>query len=146
MLRTTIQTRDEITGEELPVPADLRTRVERAAELLQADLAKLATKFDIEAQWLFERRSNELAAVLRLSSTAAVVSSEPTPAQLTSDDAVRRWLWTPTGAFVNILSERGNREIADAFRGIYATLEECRNEDAGEVAHPADRGTLQTNT
>lgn len=144
MLRTTIQTTDE-GGKELPIPTDLRAKVQRADELLRADLAKLAAEFDIEAQWHFERRlRDEFAVVLRLSRDGEEVSSEPTHAHLSSDDSIRRWLWTPTGAFVNILSAQAKREIADAFRKIYATLDEWRNDDAGEIAQSADRGTFQT--
>ncbi len=119
--------------------------MQRADELLRADLAKLAAVFDIEAQWIFERRpQNEFAVVLRLSCADGAVSYEPTPAHLSSDDSIRRWLWTPTKPFVNILSAQSSREIADAFRKIYATLDEWRADYAGEVAQSTDRGTLQT--
>ena len=145
MLRTTIQTTDEATGKEVPVPPDLRAKVQRADELLRADLAKLATDFDLEAQWRFERRpQNEFTVVLRLSRAGEAVSSEPRPADLDSDDTIRRWLWMPTRAFVNILSAQASRRVADAFRAIYATLDEWRSDDAGEIAQSADRGTLQT--
>jgi hypothetical protein len=146
MLRTTIQTTDEETGQELPVPDKLLAKVRRAADLLPEVLGKVGEKFDIEARWWFEQRNGNCAAVLRLTSAAGGTSTSEVPSAELGDDAtIRRWLWTPTGNFVNILSEEVNHQISGVFREIYATLAELRNEYAGEIAQPADRGTLQTN-
>lgn len=146
MLRTIIQTQEEGTGKELPIPADLLDRVQRAAGILEQMLHKVGEKFDIEARWWFEPRKGDFAVFLGLTGASGeVLTSEFPVADLGDDDSIRRWLWTPTGTFVNILSEELDRYIADIFRGIYAALEEWRNEDAGEIAQPADRGTLQTN-
>lgn len=118
-----------------------------AADLLAEMLHKVGEKCDIEARWWFEpKQANRCAAFLRLTSAAGgTLNSEFPIAELDSDDSIRRWLWTPTGAFAKIMSEEVERHIADIFRGIYATLAEWRNEDAGEIAQLADRGTLQTN-
>jgi hypothetical protein len=146
MLRTTIQTTDD-SGKELPIPAELLAKVRRGAELLAEVFRQIGEKFDFEARWWFELREENYVAFLRLTSAEGGTSDSEFPgAELDGDASIRRWLSTPTKAFVNILSEEVNRRIADIFRGIYSTLAELRNEYAGEVAQPEDRGTLQTNT
>lgn len=52
MLSTTIQTTDEM-GKELPISPDLRAKVQRAADLLEAELGEVVEKFDIESKWRF---------------------------------------------------------------------------------------------
>lgn len=120
MLRTTIQTTDEGTGKELLVPADLRAKVQRAADILSAMLHKVGEKFDIEARWWFEPKPrNDFAVVLRLSSAeGGLLASEFPKAYLDSDDSIRSWLWTPTGNFTDILSDELDREFARIRHGL----------------------------
>lgn len=56
MLRTTIQTTDESTGKEIPVPADLLAKVRRASDILADVLRKVASKIDISVRWSFAPR------------------------------------------------------------------------------------------
>jgi hypothetical protein len=54
MLHTIIQTRHERTGKELPIPADLLERVQRADGILKEMLHKVGEKFEIKARWWFD--------------------------------------------------------------------------------------------
>jgi hypothetical protein len=53
MFRTSISTTDPNTGNSLPVPKELVSRVTRAGEILEGELGELAEKFSIDANWRF---------------------------------------------------------------------------------------------
>jgi hypothetical protein len=145
MLRTTIQTTDE-SGKELPISTDLLVKVRRAADILTEMFRKVGEKFDIGARWWFELRGGNYTSFLRLTSAGGGTSDTEFPdAELHSDGSIRRWLSTSTRAFVSILSDEVDRHIKDIFHGMYTTLAELRDEYAGEIAQPEDRGTLQPN-
>jgi hypothetical protein len=110
MLRTIIQTREEGTGKELPIPADLLAKVRRAADILETMLRKVGEKFDIEAHWLFEPGvGNELNVWLRLTSGSRG-SSCPFPKTALQDDAsIRRNLWKPIDFLIPVWSEEVDR-------------------------------------
>ena len=112
MLRTQIVSADEATGTELPVPSDLRAKVERAAVALRALLRKVSKGFEIEARWQFERLGTPNPTVeltlVSLETPAAGVAPVTYPfpqGALDSEAAISRNLWEAIGLFIPLLSE-----------------------------------------
>ena len=121
MLRTKILTVDGETGKELPLPAELRPRVQRAALMLEKMLHKVGERFDIEARWSFDPEPGRgFAVVLTLSmgdrSTRYTVPQD----DLRDDEFIRRRLWTPIGALIPFLEEEVDRQLESVRRGIEA--------------------------
>lgn len=112
MLRTTIQTRDETTGEELPIPTDLREKVRRATNFLESELREVAEKFEIELKWWFVPESGtafrpgfdlttpNLAGNKDIGVMACSFGSD----ELKDDDSMRRALRQPLWHFSRALS------------------------------------------
>ncbi|MBP3957446.1 hypothetical protein J8F10_19540 [Gemmata sp. G18] len=113
MLRTTIQTIDEETGKEQPVPTDLLKKVRRAADILEQLLRRVGEKFDVEARWRFDRIVVSDFAVLLSLTTAdgGVLSYEFPKEDLESDESIRSRLWTPIGHFGAVLSGELDRDL-----------------------------------
>jgi len=113
MLRTTIDTADAKTGKELPIPADLLAKVQRADAILKSLLHKVGEKFDVEARWWFEPGTGREADVLLSLSTSEKSTLYPFPkTDLRDDESMRRSLWKPLGFLVPLLKEEVDRDFA----------------------------------
>jgi hypothetical protein len=126
MLRTTIQTTDEETGKELPIPPDLRAKVQRAADTLAEVLRKVGEKFDIKARWYFDRGPGQDFEVW-LSLWAEGMEGKgilfPFPrADLQDAQSTRRTLWKPIGFIIPPLSEQVDRDFARIRRDLDALV------------------------
>ena len=113
MLRTTIQTTDEGTGKELPIPPDLRAKVQRAADLLANELRRVGRVFDIEARWRFARATGGPVSVrLDLTSEGRGALGYEFPSEaLGSDEEIARALRGPIRLLIPILSEEVDRNF-----------------------------------
>ena len=100
MLHTTIQTTDEATGKELPIPAELHAKVQHAADLLGAQLGGVAAQFDIHADWrLALNPAKRVGAWLRIAigpDDRGQTRTFPLPAStFADDDTTRQGLYAP---------------------------------------------------
>jgi hypothetical protein len=117
MLHTTIQTTDE-AGKELPIPPDLRAKVQRAAKILGEVLRGVGEKFDIDVRWRFAcAAGSEVEIQLILIAPSGAMAGPlsvtyPFPKEdLSTDESIRRALWKPIKPFTDILSEEVDREF-----------------------------------
>lgn len=123
MLRTTIQTTDE-TGKELPIPADLRAQVQRAAGIVENYLHKLGGRFDIEVSWRFTPEgADELSLGLDVRTANNRHHVSVPLDQLDTEESTRRWLWDPLWVVGEFLSDELDRDI-DRGRQSVRSLEE----------------------
>ena len=128
MLRTTIQTRDETTGEELSLPADLLEKVQRATNFLEAELREVAEKFEIELKWWFvPERGGALRPGFDLTTPnlagnkdIGVMACSFAPDELRDDDSMRRALRQPLWTFSRALSGVLKQELARIRRDLTA--------------------------
>ncbi|AWM35940.1 hypothetical protein GobsT_63250 [Gemmata obscuriglobus] len=128
MLRTTIQTRDETTGVELPISADLREKVRRATEFLESELREVAEKFEIELRWWFVPESGgDLRPGFDLTTPnvsgnkdIGVVACSFDAGELKDDDSMRRALRQPLWHFSRALSGVLKEELARIRRDLTA--------------------------
>lgn len=113
MLRTTIQTKEEGTGKELPVPAELLAKVRRAAELLEGVLRRVGRVFEIEARWRFEGGpSSGFTVRLDLTSGGRGATGYALPsAELDTEEKIARALWEPIRCLTPVLSEEADRDF-----------------------------------
>ena len=110
MLRTTIETTDD-SGKELPIPPDLRAKVERASQVVATDLAKLGEKFLIEVRWRFDRDDSGFCVRLDFRTAHNGHSVSVPLEKLKSEDDTRRWLWKPLWALSELLSGELDLEL-----------------------------------
>jgi hypothetical protein len=110
MLRTTIQTTDE-AGKELPIPPDLRAKVQRAADILADTLQRVGKVFDIVARWRCDRAPDgDIEVRLDLTSEGRGATDYEFPSDvLGSDEATARRLWDPIRSLIPVLSEEVDR-------------------------------------
>ncbi len=121
MLRTIIQTAEEGSGKELPIPPDLLSKVQRAAGILEKMLGKVGEKIDIQARWWFDPEPEHGFAVLLSLSTADKATLYPFPKDdLRDDETIRRRLWTPIGFLIPLLEEEVDRRFESVRRGLEA--------------------------
>src|SRR4051812_46802417 len=94
MLEVTI-TPDQSSRDAAEIPADLKRGLDRASEVLRADLNAIAKKFDLSIEWNLVRRSGRTYEVFLTLSAEDRIKLDPVPIpveSLTDTESIRRIL------------------------------------------------------